>query len=54
MLPSSGLVQKTDEVGQNYSTYDVIHKKYKTQNQKNFFHCGLEDLQSLLRLQTAL
>jgi len=31
-----------------YFTYDVTHKKTETQNQKNCFHCTLEDLPSLL------
>jgi len=29
-------------------------QKFKTQNQKNFFHCRLEDLPNLLRVWTAL
>ena len=52
ILPSSGLSLGPDEVGQkdqNCSTYDVTHKNSKTQNQNNFFHCGFEDLSSLMR-----
>jgi len=34
----------------NLLTYDVTHKKNKILNLKYFFHCGIEDLPSLLRV----
>jgi len=37
-----------------YPTYDVTHKKNKTQNQTLFFYCEPEDSPSLLRVWTAL
>ena len=37
-----------------YSNYGVTHKKSETQNQAVVFICILDDLASLLRVQTGL
>ena len=52
-LSGSGPGDMNQNGQKTYLTYDVTHKKPWNPKPKNFFHCKLEVLPSLLRVRTA-